>query len=206
MLHSLNFDQAKEYAVRRLESELSPLLTYHCAAHTTEEVAPAAAHLADLEHIEGNDRLLLLTAAYYHDMGFIYQREGHEAVSIQIAEQNLPLFGYSDNQVAAVREIIQVTHLPQSPKNLPQMVMADADLFYLGGDTFWKRSQDLRKELGNFGRHFTIEEWYIFQSSFIDAHRYFTASARLERDPLKQQLLREIRERFERDLNSQNWG
>jgi uncharacterized protein len=192
-----DFERARDYAVTRLENELSPNLTYHCLKHTLEEVVPAADRLAFMENIGDDDRLLLLTGAYYHDIGFICQRQGHEAISLQLAEQALPGFGYSKTQIVVIQGVIQATCIPQSPKNSLEMIMADADLDYLGGEYFWERSIDLRLEFDHYGTKFTDEDWYKYQLLFIQAHRYFTVSARSLREASKQQHLREIKQRLE---------
>jgi uncharacterized protein len=60
------------------------------------------------------------------------QRQDHESISIQLAEQALANFGYTNSQIAVIRGIIQATRIPQSPTNLLEMIIADADLDYLG--------------------------------------------------------------------------
>lgn len=200
MAKTPDFEKARNFAVSRLAEELSPMLIYHSLSHTVGEVVPAAERLATLENVGEEDRLLLLTAAFYHDLGYIYQRQGHEALSIQIAEQALPDFGYSEAQIAVVRNIIQATCVPQSPSNLREMIMADADLDYLGADDFWKRSNDLRYELENYDKKFTDAEWHTYQLSFIQHHQYFTAAERSLRDGKKLQHLVEIQTQLDKAL------
>jgi uncharacterized protein len=193
------FKKARDYVLNRLENELSPNLTYHSLKHTLEVVS-AAGRIATWEKVGEEDCLLLLMGAYYHDLGFIRQRQGHETISIQLAEQTLPEFGYSDADLDVIRGIIQATSLPQSPTNLLEMIMADADLDYLGEENFWDRSKDLRQELENFGNSFTDEDWYTYQLNFIRPHQYFTASQRSLKEPLKQQHLLGIKNCWIRPL------
>ena len=203
MRKSSNFEEARDHAIRRLETELSPNLTYHCLKHTTEEVVPAADRLAYEEKIGADDHLLLLIAAYYHDLGFIYQRQDHESVSIRLTEQILPKFGYNDSQIAIIRGIIQATRVPQSPTTILEMIMSDADLDYLGHEYYWERSNDLRSELAYFGEKFTDEGWYAYQLRFIQSHHYFTLSQHSLRDANKLCHIREIQERLEMITNKQ---
>jgi uncharacterized protein len=197
MVNQPDLEKAKLYVVRKLEHELSASLTYHGLIHTLKEVVPAVENLATLEKINGENRLLLLTAAYFHDLGFIRQRDGHEAVSILYAEAILPTFGYSQDQIAVIRGIIRATCLPQSPTNLLEMIMADSDLDYLGHEEYWKRSNDFRQELDNYGSIFTDEEWYEFQLRFMQSHTYFTSSERALRDASKQQHILEIKQQLQ---------
>lgn len=191
-----DFEKAQAYALDRLEHELSPSLTYHCLEHTRDEVVPAGDRLAIIEKVGSEDRVLLLTGAYFHDLGYIRQRQDHELISIQFTEQTLPMFGYSETQIKVIVGIIQATHMPQSPTNLLEKIMADADLDHLGQDNFWKRNNDLRQELSHFGIRFTDEEWYTDQMHLMELHQYFTASERMLRDAAKQRHILEVKQRL----------
>lgn len=193
MVKMPDFEKARDYVLDRLEHELLPGLTYHSLEHTQNEVVPAADRLATLEKVGDEDHLLLLTGAYFHDLGFIRQRQDHESVSIQLAEQTLPGFGYSDAQIAVVRGIIQATRLPQSPTTLLERIMADADMDDLGHEDFWKRSKDLRQEFNYYGTKFTDEEWYTYQLRLMQSHKYFTDSERELRDTVKQQHMLDVK-------------
>src|SRR3989338_10064542 len=107
------FEQSKQYALHRLESELSPDLHYHGITHTRNDVVPAAETLADMEGMQGESLYLLLTAAWFHDLGYIEQPLHHELISARIAGEVLPGFGYTSEQVEIVRWAILATALPQ---------------------------------------------------------------------------------------------
>lgn len=202
MVKAPDFEKVRDYILKRLENELSPNLTYHCLEHTVNEVVPVADRLAILEKVSEEDHLLLLTGAYYHDLGFIYQRQGHESISIQQAEQTLPIFGYSDAQVVLIRGIILATSLPQSPTNLLERIMSDSDLDYLSHENFWVRSNDLRHELDNYGTKFSDEDWHIYQLRFMQSHKYLTASERALGDAVKQKHVLEIQKLLDKARKS----
>jgi uncharacterized protein len=180
-----DFEGAKEYVLTRLERELSPLLVYHSFWHTRDDVVAATVRFADLENIQGEDRMLLLTAAYYHDIGFVHKRMGHEDASIEIMREELPRFGYAPNQIEIIAGIIQATKLPQTPHTLLEQILADADLDALGREDFFVRNQLLRQELINYDIPSTEDEWDEIQLSFLEAHRYFTTAAINLRGPTK---------------------
>lgn len=195
-MHSPNFEQARQYAEHRLESELSPNLTYHGIVHTREEVVPAAETLARREGIPEESISLLLTAAWFHDLGFLEGALNHEWVSARMAGEVLPGLGYSEGEVKIVRGAILATALPQSPKSLLEEILTDADLDTLGRENFMQRNADLRQELASLGKVFTEQEWYIDQLKFLENHRYFTASARAWRDRQKQLNIDELRKKL----------
>ncbi len=182
----VDFDGARQHAMERLARELSPLLVYHSLAHTRDDVVPAAERLAALEAVEGEALLLLRTGAYYHDIGYVEQRDDHESVSIRIVRQALPSFGYSPEQIDVVCDLVATTRLPQTPHTLIEKIIADADLDMLGRDDYWTRNEDLRREWTFFGLHVTDEEWYRNQLTFLSQHHYFTRAAHRLRDATKQ--------------------
>lgn len=193
-----DYEAAQKYALDRLENELSPKLVYHSVAHTVKEVVPAVQRLATMQGILGESFALLETAAYFHDLGFIKQCEGHEAISMQIAQHELPAMGFSDEQIQVISGIIKATELPQQPNSSLEEIMADADLDMLGQSDFFSRSQDLRVELASFGETIRTEQWYIRELHLLRSHRYFTASARLLRDAQKRHNLQDLQSRLER--------
>jgi len=195
---TLNFQHAKQYALHRLELELSPNLLYHGITHTRDDVVPAVERLAGMEGIQGDSLILLLTAAWFHDVGFVEQPQYHELISARIAVQVLPGFGYTSEQVEIVRWAILATILPQDPQNLFEQILTDADLDILGRDDFMPRNGELRHELASFGREYSDREWYSRQLKFLESHTYFTASARTLRDPEKLKNIRELRDKLEK--------
>jgi uncharacterized protein len=136
--------------------------------------------------VTGEDLLLLVTAAYYHDVGYVEQDTDHEIIGVRIAHQTLPGFGYSPRQIRTIADIIMATEMPQSPSTILGQIMADADLDLLGRDDFWHLSQALRAELAASGLESSDEAWCSGQLAFLQEHRYFTASARALRDAGKQ--------------------
>jgi uncharacterized protein len=187
-----DFESARHYALERLERELPENLHYHSLGHTRDDVVPAVERLAEIEGVVGEPLLLLRTAAYFHDIGFIVQYNNHETASVQIAQEALPQFGYTGAQIEAISQMIMATKLPQSPDNRLAEILADADLDNLGRDDFEERSQVLRAELETLGITSSDEDWYQRQLEFIQNHRYFTGAARQLRDVKKEQNIKEL--------------
>jgi uncharacterized protein len=182
----LNFQRARHYALARLMHELSPALRYHSLAHTRDDVVPAAERLAILEGIDGEALVLVRTAAYYHDLGFVVQRADHEGVSAQIAAAILPDYGYTPAHIQVICGMIMATRLPQTPHTLLEQIVADADLDVLGRPDFVTRNQDLHAELAAFEAAVDDCDWYRIQLAFLRDHRYWTSSARRLREERKQ--------------------
>ena len=187
-----DYEKASQYALERLERELPPTLTYHSVAHTRDDVLPAVRHLAEIEGIVGEDMLLVMTAAWYHDLGFIEQRLGHEDVSIRIVREVLPGYNYSASQIDIISQIIFCTKLTVTPNSHLEAIMADADLDSLGRDDFLITSHSLRIELAAFGTVINDEDWYRQQIGFLNSIDYYTETARQLREPGKQANIRRM--------------
>jgi uncharacterized protein len=185
LMDQIDFEGARQHALECLERELPPAYIYHSLAHTRDEVAPVVEWLAGLEGVSGEALLLLHTAAYYHDIGLLWQRMNHEAAGIQIAAAVLPRFGYDEAQIQAIGGMIMATQLPQRPRSSLEALLADADLDVLGRADFFYRNQALRAEIEAFDGLIGDAHWYSEQLHFIQAHRYWTATARALRDDQK---------------------
>jgi uncharacterized protein len=189
---SFNFEKARSYAVERLKRELSPKLTYHSLWHTCDDVVVAAERLAKMEGVDGHDLLLLLTGAYFHDIGFVEQVQDHESASIHIATAVLSEYGYTPQDIAVIQGLIEVTRIPQHPHNLLETILADADLDCLGREDFWVRSRALYDETITLNGGFKGDEWCQIQLGFLKAHHYFTPAAIALRGPTKERHILEL--------------
>lgn len=186
MIKEPDFEGAKQYALARLANELPAHLTYHCLQHTRDHVVPTVEHLAWHEGVKGLDLILLLTAAYFHDIGFVESWENHEEIGIRIAREVLPKFGYLPEHIDVIANIITATRLPQSPRTQLEKIMTDADLDSLGRVDFFERNQDLRNEQAALGKTYSDEDWFCAQYEFIRNHEFFTNAARTLRQDQKQ--------------------
>jgi uncharacterized protein len=178
-----------------LETELPAYLTYHCATHTIDDVVPAARRLADAEALADRDRIVLLTAAWFHDLGYIVRADGHEEIGIALATRELPARGYTSEDIEAVATLVRATRLPQRPENHLAGLLADADLDVLGREDFFAYNDALRCEQVATGRQDDDAMWLDDQIAFLTRHRYHTDTARALRDETKWDNLQRLRER-----------
>ncbi len=192
----MDFNAAKTFILEKLNKELPPYLSYHSVEHIMD-VYRACEMLAEAEGISPEDRKLLLTAALYHDAGFLRQQKDHEALSCDIARQHLPAFGYTPAQVEAICGMIMATEIPQSPRNKLEEIICDADLDYLGREDFYKIGGKLYEELCACGVLGSVEEWNKLQARFLENHSYFTQTAIRLRRQKKQQHLAEVRSKIQ---------
>lgn len=167
-------------AVRDYSQKHMPTHRYHNYAHI-EDVVRTCDRLADSEGVATSERQLLKAAAYLHDIIYIPFGKRNEEASADLAGELLPKLGYSRGEVEQVKSMILATKLPTTPRNLLERIICDADLDNFGREDFLERCEDVRKELG-------IEDrigWLQGTLQLMMSHRYYTDSAKSERDPKK---------------------
>lgn len=172
----MQFGEAKKYILGKLKNELPRYLSYHSVEHV-KDVFDSCKSIAASEGVKGDDLKLLLTAALFHDAGFLKGPKEHEKKSCQIAKKNLPLYGYNAEQIKKICGMIMATKVPQQPQNHLEEIICDADLDYLGRDDFFTIGDKLFAELSVYGILSTEDEWNKLQVRFLESHHYFTKTA-----------------------------
>lgn len=196
---SLNVTQEQYKAVcqlfmPKLVTGLPPLLTYHNAGHI-EGVIRDSSYLMEQEGIPQEDRWLILTAALFHDSGFLKGYQSHETISCGIAQETLPAFDFTPAAIDAVCQMIMATKLPQTPLDHYGEILCDADLFYLGTDEFFPTADTLFREMQAVGTIKSKEDWEEKQLNFLHQHRYFTKTALAELEPRKQEHIAALKDK-----------
>ncbi|HET9746869.1 MAG TPA: HD domain-containing protein [Chitinophagaceae bacterium] len=189
-----HFIRIKEAILSRLKKELDPRLGYHNLAHTLD-VLEQAQKIARNENLTDKHELLLLkTAAVFHDSGFLVVYKNHEEKSCELATEHLKdIFGEED--LKRIHGMIMATKIPQTPHNLLEQIICDADLDYLGRNDFEPISKNLYQEFITFK---IIPEdcvWDHIQIKFFETHRYFTKTATEKRNKVKLKHLAVLKER-----------
>lgn len=191
----MDFKSLNKTVMERLRKELSSHLTYHNTRHV-RDVLQAVRDIAFEEGIRGEELTLLETAALLHDTGFLFSAENHEELSCTLAAEYLPRYGYPETAIRKVQEMIRATRIPQRPNNLPEKILADADLDYLGRDDFFTIGNRLYREFLYTGVVKNEDEWNTLQEKFLENHSYFTETSRKKRNKKKEENLRIIRSKL----------
>jgi uncharacterized protein len=203
---SVDVEGLRREVVERLAHQLPTVLSYHDAAHTLEEVVPAALVLADDAGLSPLGRERIHAAALLHDLGFTRTLVDHEEAGAALARELLPRFGYDADDVAEVARLILATRLGHEPADVAEAIMSDADLDVLGRPDFWRRHRALQRELAACGQVHGDLEWSRKQLRFLRSHRYHTPFARARRDAGKLDNERRVLQRVRRLLTLASHG
>jgi len=170
--------------------ELPNGIKFHDANHTlhpAKGVVAVANKLALSENISENDRELLITAAYFHDAGYVREYDKNEPIAARQAGRILKLIGYKPKEVEKIQKMILSTDLDRKPKTHVEKILCDADLDNLGRKDFFKLDGKLRE--GRRARGVDVGDdlkWYRGTLEIMQKHRYYTQSQKKLRDEGKQ--------------------
>jgi predicted metal-dependent HD superfamily phosphohydrolase len=171
-----------------LKDNLSKNYLYHNPEHT-KYVMERALEIGRHEKCTDEELDFIEVAALWHDTGYTKTYKDHEEQSCLLARHYLPEFGYSDEYIERICDMIMVTKIPQLPKNKLEEILADADLEYLGTAAFESKSEALFKELKSVRTAYTEDLWNKAQVSFISNHHYFTRFCQETKEPVKRKHL-----------------
>jgi uncharacterized protein len=190
----MDYRAAKQFITAKLRAELSDQLLYH-GLHHTLDVLRVAADLCVSEGVRGHEAALVKTAALFHDAGFVKNKHAnHEYEGCLIVRASLPHFGYSPDDIEAICNMIMATRIPQSPQNLLEKILCDADLDYLGRDDFFTIGNSLFEEMKIYHLIHGEQAWNRLQVNFLSAHRFHTRTNQLTREPVKRRYLEDLRD------------
>ena len=184
--YELIFQKLEDFIIKNLPAKY----TYHSIDHFRDVVVQAE-RIAMMEKVEKSLVNDIKLAAWLHDVGFVWGQENHEETSAEYAKILLKKLNFPDFKIDLISGMILSTKIPQSPKNLYEKILCDADLDYLGRDDYFIISSKLLKEL-ELKNNLAPNEWINLQSNFIKSHKYFTITSRKLREKKKQKNLSEI--------------
>lgn len=198
MYSSINYYKAERHIMKVLEEGLDSNLHYHCIDHT-KDVVRAAESIGIQEGVTDEALYILKSAANYHDAGFVEQYDHNEPIGARLAEEIMPHYGYTDEQIEMVKKLIYATEIPHNPQSKLEEIICDADLDYLGRSDFHEIADRLRRELKEHGKIDSDRQWDELQVKFLSAHKYFTETSKRLRNAKKAQNIEEIKARLERN-------
>ncbi len=188
----MDYRQAKLFIIDKLRKDLSSQLHYHSLRHTLD-VWRVAGQLCRREGVSRRDTVLVKTAALFHDAGFVHNKHiGHEHEGCLIAQAELPKFGYAEADIKTICNMIMATKIPQSPANLLEEILCDADLDYLGRSDFYMIGKMLFDELQAYHLIGDEQAWNRLQVGFLGGHRFHTRTNAREREPVKREHLMKL--------------
>lgn len=198
-------ESTRSYTSSILKDEVDAKFVYHNLEHT-EQVVNATLQIAEQSNLSGEEVILVTIAAWMHDIGYKEGGENHEVSSIKIAEEFLNEQGLPPYKIDKVKKCIEATKMPQSPKNLMEEVLCDADMFHLASDQYSKLCMNLREEWAKTQQKIlTDEEWLAGNIKFMKEHTFFTNYGKTILDKRKQKNIKELKKELKKPQVDQKY-
>jgi len=180
------------YISEFLPANLDNKFTYHNLAHT-KGVVEAVELLCSEMNIDKHDKRLVVTAAWFHDIGYTREIENHESTGSSMAFEFLQGLGVDMEEIDIVQSLILSTHYPQQPKNLLQEIICDADMMHLGAKNFRQSSENLRQEWAlTRGLNYSDAAWVELNIQFLSDHHFHTQFGIQYVEPKKQKKIKKL--------------
>jgi HD superfamily phosphodiesterase len=172
-------DEVKQYVTSFFHTHANDKLVYHNLVHT-ENVVNAAIEIANHYRLNDLDYFIVVTAAWFHDIGYYTEPARHEDKGAEEAAVFLNRKGLDATTIETVANCIRATRLPQNPQTLLEKIVADADLFHLGTAKFAELNKIIRKEFVELHNiDISKEEWRNKTIRLLETHHYHTDYCRL---------------------------
>jgi PAS domain S-box-containing protein len=189
-----HYEQAFDKIEHFLIAYLPKNYTYHTIEHI-RDVVEQSEIIAKKEKISKAEIQDIKLAAWLHDVGYIWEPARHEARGAEYATAILTALNFPKIKINQITGMIMATKIPQSPKNIYEQIICDADLDYLGRADYIVNSNRLLQEI-NLIKKITELDWLYIQDKFLRAHQYFTTGSINSRESKKQERLKMIQEQI----------
>ena len=193
MDYQLLLAQAKQYTTDFTRQHKLDDYCFHDTTHT-HDVVLAVQEMANYYKLSEEDRFIVECAAYFHDLGYCKGGKAqHELRSADMAVEFLQKEGVSVELQEKVRGCIMATRIPQSPNNLLEEIVADADLFHLGCDSFATRNKLMHKEAEKMSQSKISKSfWRELTIQLLKSHHYHTSYAQGKLNQEKEKHIAEL--------------
>ena len=188
---AFNYEVAYKMIEDFLINHLPKEYTYH-TIHHIRDVVEQSERIAKKEKINKEDIADLKLAAWLHDVGYIWEPARHEARGAEYATTVLNAMDFPAQKINKINGMILATKIPQSPKNILEQIICDADLDYLGREGYEENSLLLLQEM-RLKKEITDVDWLKIQDQFLSKHAYFTKTSNSTRNTLKAKVLANIK-------------
>lgn len=203
--HTPRLKKVDQYVRDLFRDELPDGVKYHDANHTlhpTRGVVAVANNLAIVEKVSEKDRELILTAAYFHDTGYIREYGHNEPIAARMAGRILRLIGYRADEIDTIKNLILSTDLRRGPQNHLEKILCDADLDNLGREDFFELDNKLRE--GRRVRGLDVNDdakWYRGTLEIMKKYPYHTETQKKLRETGRQNNIKALLEKLEEIKN-----
>ena len=198
-------EEVKDFAEKVLKEEFPKDLVYHGLEHTWN-VVNAAKEIGQNSDLTKDDLEIVELAAWFHDLGYKNSISDHEQYSAELAQDFLKSHNVEDEKIVKIMGCIMATKMPQSPKNILEQIVCDADLLHLSTDKYFEQSSRLKKEIENLsGKQYSEIDWMDSNKDFFKKHTYFTEYVNEKYAEQKKENLKKVKKKLKSEKKQEKY-
>lgn len=185
-------EKAEQYISNLFLEEDTSDLYYHDYNHTLYVVA-ATTKMAAALNFSAEETDCLVLSAWFHDVGYLYTRQEHEAKSIEIAISALrPNYTELTERVVAC---IAATKLGEIPKGHLAALLKDADTSFGAAGDFLYTNKAYRIELKvSENKSFTNKVWQEMSLNFLENVQFYSDYGKQHFEPSLKENIKKYKE------------
>lgn len=192
-LQLLRLLDLEEFIMDKLEAELKPTMYFHNAKHT-KEIYTLTELIGRAEDISQEELLLCRTASLLVDTGHLCNYEDYKNERVRFAQEVLPKFRYSNDQVMAVCHLLQSLKSTETNKSKTEAILIDAYHNYFGRVDFIDYSKKHYEELKERISSLSEKEWFYHELRAMEHFKFFTKTARMLQEVSSEEQIRKIKD------------
>ncbi len=153
-------------------------LHYHNIEHTeiVVERVIQALHKQEMRDEEKNN---VIIAAWFHDVGYLYDYDNHEEKSIELCTEFLRKKQIDENRINEICKMINSTKFQVIPRNEKEALLKDIDIAYALYTNFNSKGDLLKKEKEiKLNKQIDDAEWTNSQITFLNEIRFYSSYGR----------------------------
>jgi adenylate cyclase len=183
----IKLQDIEEMVTKMFDDEAPPNLYFHNAA-LVKNISTQVDLISNAEKLSEEEFVNLKLASVFLMTGFITDYEKPMEESIRFAEEILPRYGFTQENITSVDMIIK-NSFTDNPETVPDYILHDARYDYLGRVDYIKLTEKLRRELSEYGKQVDSRKWIEVQKKYLIDHQFRTNTARLLRSvPMEDQV------------------
>ena len=203
-LQLLRLQDIEEECLKKMEEELPANLHFHNLKYCIDMLTGCEL-LFSSEKLPDEDRLLVRTSALFDCISYSKGYLDRKNYIYQITREILPKFHYSEKQAEKILRLISMPFIPPAARTIPEKILSDIRLAFLGKNNFSDSANELYLELKTFGQVSSRPEFIKYMTEFLSSFSFYTLTAKkLVEIPAGQQIekLKLMREKSDYNVPS----
>lgn len=186
-IQKIKLQDIEDVIIKMFDDEASPNLYFHNSS-LLRSICNQVEILSTAENLPDEEFINLKLASVFLLTGFITDYEKPMEASFRLAEEILPRYGFSQENVEITRKLIK-NSFEDNQETLSDNILHDARYDYLGRIDYLKLTEKLFRERTEYGKLSDNDSWIEIQTGFLSDHDFRTNTAKIMRSiPIEDQI------------------